>query len=124
MYNAFEPACSSCKYFIHHNRDIEELGLCQMFTNICYDNSKKGVTIPNFAHHCRNDENLCGKQGYLYEHKDIESKKAEIELEKELVELNNRCCGEVNETNEIEQLEKEFLDIFQKIKKHNKRKIF
>jgi hypothetical protein len=124
MHNAFEPACSTCKYFIRHNRDIEELGLCKMFTNICYDNNNNKFTMQNFAQHCRNDENLCGNQGYLYEHKDSESKKAEMELQKELIELNNRCCGEVNEKDEIEELEKDFFDIFQKIKKHNKRKIY
>lgn len=121
--NAFEPPCSSCKYFIPHNRHIEELGLCKMFTNISYNNNKSSA-MPNYAYHCRTNENLCGSQGYLFEHKDCENKKAELELQKELVELNNRCCGEVNETDEIEKLEKEFFEIFQKIKKHNKRKIY
>ena len=36
--------------------------------------------------------------------------------------LNNLCCGEVNEKydiDEYEQLEKEMLEIFQKMRKHN-----
>lgn len=121
--NAFEPSCLNCKHYLPHNRDVEELGLCKMFTNICYDKNK-GVTIPNYAYHCRNDENLCGQLGFLYEHKDSENRKAELELKNQLIELNNRCCGEVNESDEIEQLEKDFFEVFQKIKKHNKRQIF
>ena len=42
----------------------------------------------------------------------------------EFNEINNRCCGEVNESDEIEQLEKDFFDILQRIKKHNKKKIY
>ena len=38
-------------------------------------------------------------------------------------QLNNRCCGEVNETDEIEQLEKEFFEVFQRIKKYNKKRV-
>jgi hypothetical protein len=38
-------------------------------------------------------------------------------------ELINRCCGEVNEKDEIEDLEKEFFDLYQKMKKHNKKNI-
>ena len=38
--------------------------------------------------------------------------------------LTNRCCGEVNETDEIEQLERDFFFILQKIKKHNKKRIY
>jgi hypothetical protein len=94
-----------------------------MFTNICYDKNK-GVAIPNYAYHCRNDENLCGKLGFLYEHKDSENRKVELELKNQLIELNNRCCGEVNETDEIEQLEKEFFEVFQKIKKHMYQSIY
>jgi hypothetical protein len=40
-----------------------------------------------------------------------------------LDELNNRCCGEVNEQYEIEQLEKDFFDLYQKIKRFNTKKI-
>lgn len=37
--------------------------------------------------------------------------------------LINRCCGEVNETDELEELEREFFDIYQKMKKHNKKRV-
>ena len=122
---AFEPSCTSCKYFIPHSRQIDELGLCKMFTNNLYDKEKnRDINIANYAYHCREDEKLCGKAGFLYEHKDSENKKAELQLRNDLIELNNRCCGEVNETDEIEQLEKDFFEIFQRIKKHNTKKIY
>lgn len=41
--------------------------------------------------------------------------------------LENLCCGEINETNEIaeyENLEKEMLEVFQKMRKHNLKRIY
>ena len=46
------------------------------------------------------------------------------DISDEYEELKNRCCGEVNETEEIEQLERDFFEVFQKIKKHNKQRIY
>jgi hypothetical protein len=91
-----------------------------MFKNNVYYNNEIKL-INNLATHCRNNENLCGKQGFLYELKqDQEDKQISYEYD----ELQNRCCGEVNETDEIEQLEREFFEVFQKIKKHNKKRIY
>lgn len=64
--------CTNCKHFIpHKNNKIVSLGLCRIFgnkVNSNNDNSKKGSKIIyNFAQHCREDETLCGKKGYLYE---------------------------------------------------------
>lgn len=146
---ALEPSCTSCKHFIPNNRGDVDLGLCRMFRNTCYHRGKE-YNLPNYAIHCRDNENLCGKSGFLYEsitsadnsildinmdtnldketnlleQKKLEQKKLEQQIQNELIELNNRCCGEVNETDEIEQLEKEFFDVFQKIKKHNKKRIY
>jgi len=86
-----------------------------MFQNTAY--GRNDVLIPNFAVHCRNDDNLCGKPGFL--HEPIINNTPELVGAYE--ELNNRCCGEVNEKNEIEELERDFFEIFQKIKKFNKR---
>ena len=79
------------------------MGLCEIF---------KG----NFAQHCRNDKNLCGEKGFLYEEDERFSK----EVSNIYDELNNRCSGEVNEKEELEQLEKDFAEIYEKIKKYNK----
>jgi len=64
--------CANCKYFIpHKNNKIVSLGLCRMFgnkVNSNNDNIKKSEKIIyNFAQHCRDDENLCGKNASLYE---------------------------------------------------------
>jgi hypothetical protein len=132
--HSYDPVrlCSNCKYFIPHNRNIEELGLCKMFQNISYDKKTEAeIKIPNYAFHNRNNENLCGKAGFLYESKELDTPNSEINdnndkniISNKLNELNNRCCGEVNETDEIEQLEREFFEVFQKIKKHNKKQIY
>ena len=128
---AFDPPCSSCKHFITNNKGGLDLGLCKMFTNKL---SLKGdeVALPNFARHYRNDEQMCGKFGFLYEpannnHTETTSStisENEEELVNEYEDLKNRCCGEVNEVNEIEQLEREFFEIFQKIKRHNRKRVY
>ncbi len=106
-----------------------------MFKNKISNNGKS-IIFPNYAEHCRNNEHLCGKAGFLYESKKIEEEKNVVnkeevvndifdtEIQNDFDELNNRCCGEVNEKDEIEQLEKEFFEVFQKIKKYNKKRVF
>ena len=113
----YEPSCYSCKFYIPHKSN-PDLGLCKIFRDYVNSNNK-GLLVNNFAIHCRNNENLCGKDGFLYEFNNIEK-----QIETDYEELKNRCCGEVNETEEIEQLEKEFFEVFQKIKNHNKRKFY
>ena len=128
---AFEviPSCASCKWFIPNNKGNPDLGLCKMF-RYTYLHKGKEMIQHDFSTHCRSSENLCGKTGFLYE--PISGERQESMLEPKEVtdfvndydELNNRCCGEVNETDEIEQLEKDFFDIFQRIKKHNTKRIY
>ena len=55
----------------------------------------------------------------------IENKKNkfdETQIKNEYDTLLNRCCGEVNEKDELEELEREFFEIYQKMKKHNKKR--
>lgn len=63
--------CKYCKYFIpYKNNKISTLGLCRMFgTNVYNIVDKNGSQkmIYNFAQHCRDDENLCGKNATFYE---------------------------------------------------------
>jgi hypothetical protein len=120
---AYNPTCISCKNFIPYYSGNQEFGLCKMFKNIVYTKGQEKI-IHNYAIHCRNDENLCGKSGYLYEAMVDEDMSFIKQQENEFNELNNRCCGEVNETDEIEELEKEFFEIYQKIKNHNKKRIY
>jgi len=131
--NAFEPSCSTCNHYIE-NKIRPELGCCKMFKNFIYnDKGKEKKNLYEYSMHCRNNENLCGKSGFLYEEKiNIENliKNSdyidynEIEITDSFNELNNRCCGEVNEDYEIEQLERDFFDLFQKIKRFNTKKIY
>lgn len=128
---ALDPLCCSCKHFISNKRGALDLGLCKMFTTKVSP-KEDSISLPNFALRCRNDEKLCGKIGYHYEaiHQnssstDISSmNEQEIEIVNELDDLQNRCCGEVNENDELEQLEKEFFEVFQKIKKHNRKRMY
>ena len=127
---AFEPSCNSCKFYIPSNTNNPEFGFCRMFKNTCYNKGAQ-VLLPNYAQHCRENENQCGKSGLLYQPDNDITKEMNIQLEEydiniinEFNEINNRCCGEVNENNEIEQLEKDFFDILQRIKKHNKKRIY
>ena len=106
---SYSPACMSCKHFIPNKNLNNDLGLCKMFQETIYNNGY--IRLYNFATHCRNDENLCGKSGFLYEDNP--------EIIDQLNELTNKCCGEVNEKNEIEELERDFFEIFQRMKKYN-----
>ena len=59
--------CINCKYFIpYKNNKISDFGLCKMFGNKVGDKKNERV-VYNFAKHCRDDENLCGKNATLYE---------------------------------------------------------
>jgi len=65
--------CINCKNFIpYKNNKISTLGLCKVFGNkINNEHFNKNKIIYNFADHCRNDENLCGKDALLYESIDL-----------------------------------------------------
>jgi hypothetical protein len=126
---ALEPSCSSCKFYIQHKTN-PQLGLCELFK----EKGLNGVLIKNFATYCRSDENLCGKSGFLYEpkveHYESSNINEYINEDKNVIDitdqLNNMCCGEVNEKSEIEDyenIERELFEVLQKIKRHNK-KIF
>jgi hypothetical protein len=116
---AYEPSCTSCKYFTPHFKNNPDLGVCKMFKNT--PNKDTNVFISNFAVHCRNNEDLCGKTGNFYE-PDYEIIQKNFYNDYE--ELNNKCCGEVNEKDELEELEKEFFELFQKMKKHNTKRFY
>jgi hypothetical protein len=116
---SYKQSCTNCKWFILPNNVLNtDIGLCSRFKETYYDKGVEKVMY-NFATHCRSNENLCGKDALLYEENN-EIKQLNIEQD----DLNNRCCGEVNETDEIEQLERDFFEIFQRIKKHNKKRIY
>lgn len=133
---AFNPPCTSCKWFIpnkkvnnnnnnndNNNDSVNDYGLCGFYKHN-YELRGNVVTIYEFAAHCRNKETMCGEKGYMYESNDEKYVTTTRELKNTYEELSNRCCGEVNETSEIEQLEREMFEVMQKIKKHNTRHIY
>jgi hypothetical protein len=98
-----------------------------MFKDINYINGKERL-VYNFALHCRSSEDMCGKNGNLYESitsdsNEVNSKNNDIFADT-YEELNNRCCGEVNEQYELEELEKEFFELYQKMKRYNTKRIY
>jgi hypothetical protein len=115
---AFEPTCVSCKHYIP-NLTNSELSLCNFYKDGII--TKERDYLKNYAIYCRSDDNLCGKNGFLYEEN----------INKEIInkteELENLCCGEVNELKDIEeyeQIEKELFDVFQKMKRYNTKRIY
>lgn len=60
------PKCENCKWFVKGFGGNDNLGLCKIFsTKVIVKNSDK--SIYNFAQHCRDNEFLCGENGWLYE---------------------------------------------------------
>jgi hypothetical protein len=125
------PSCNSCKHFVPNikGNDFDNYGLCKIFKNVFYCNGDK-LTIYDFAMHCRNNENQCGKNGYLYQHFsekniiDYDNTGEEIKnLINQYNNINNDLSGEIIEKYEIEELEKELLSIFQKLRKFNKNQL-
>jgi len=80
--------------------------------------------IKNMAAHCRKDENLCGESGFLYESN-------RVELDNEKVQnyeyIKSVCSGNIVEDDyltKLEQLELELVNVFQKMRRHNKKIIY
>ena len=122
---AFEPSCTTCKFFVPHQTNPNpDLGLCKMFKDKIYSNKNDDeVLINNLAVHCRNNENLCGKSGFLYE--SINNKNDDPLENYEF--YDNFCCGEFTDKKDLEELdkiEKELFDIFEKMRKHNTLRIY
>ena len=124
------PDCTSCKYFIPNNNGNPDYGLCKMFKN-SFNCDGNTVEMFDYASHCRKNSNLCGDNGYLYELKSNDNSndnlnKDDVEISgilEKIDELKNQCCGEVCETNEIDEIERELFLLFQRLKKYKKKQI-
>jgi hypothetical protein len=108
MLFALEKSCSNCKFYIPTVRN-NDLGLCKVFKETPYVD--KNVAIHNFAIHCRNNENLCGKDGIFFE--------PAINYINEF-----RVDNDIDDDFEIEDIKKEFYEVLRKMKKHNKKRIY
>jgi hypothetical protein len=115
---SFEPACTTCRFFIPNTLNTN-FGLCKLFQENIYDNNNKEYIVNNVALQCRTNQNLCGKEGKLYQ--SINKKFQNYEYIRRV--SNNRCEYETN-LEKLEKLERELVDIFQKMRKHNTKKIY
>ena len=77
---ALEHNCASCGWFIKNNNGKMEDGMCKLFSTTTIHGKKQNV-IHEYAKHCRDNEDFCGKIGALYE--DM----IELNLQKEKLEL-------------------------------------
>lgn len=135
-----DKQCNTCKWFVP-NKIQPEYGRCGLFKEKIYIADQERL-ICNFAKHCRVNELFCGKEGRMYEtiSSTLAIEEKIIAFEKQYDELINKCdeCendgyGEVNETPDIEKLNKldeeiekftkEGLELLFKVKKFNKKKI-
>ena len=57
-----KPLCSNCKWMIPNKSG----SLCGVYKTK-YDLLGAKVIVHEYAEHCRNNEVLCGKDGYLFE---------------------------------------------------------
>lgn len=57
--------CENCKWF-SKNINNNNMDFCKLFS-INYDNNDVNKVTYNFAKHCRDNEFLCGKNGWFYD---------------------------------------------------------
>lgn len=112
---SFENTCSTCKFFIP--RSNLDLGLCGMFQDKVYNNNRCSL-VNNFAVHCRNNENLCGEHGFLYEPTIINKKYKYI---------NDLYCEELitnKRSNELVEIDNDLKKVFKNMKMHNTKHLY
>jgi hypothetical protein len=115
---SFEPSCTTCKFFIPNSLN-PNLGLCRLFQENIYDDNNKEYIVNNVALQCRTNENLCGKNGRLYQPVNTKFKNYEY-----VRKITNDKYEAEKDFEKIEEIELELLDIFQKMRKHNTKRIY
>jgi hypothetical protein len=119
--------CSNCKWFIsNENKEDLEDGFCEIFKNNDFKNNNLESRYKHVIE-CRKNNLLCGKNGYYFEPKTknyqimIEEEKSylkELEFLKEkMIEMEEQNCGEVNEIYDLDNWEKEYKHIKNRIEK-------
>lgn len=84
------PNCRTCKWFVPNIN--EEYSKCKMFRekkNELSENVGFDYIMYNYARHCRDNENQCGKNGYLYEKNDL-FEEEDIINKIEQLKINNK----------------------------------
>lgn len=116
---SFTPECSKCKHFIP-NDNSPVFGLCNMFQDAVYVKNEKTL-INNLAIHCRNDESLCGKKGFLFEPIQTDDVKHRFENYEYMKGICSHEYVEEDDLQHLESLEKEMVDVLQRMRRHNKK---
>jgi len=93
------PSCLKCKWFIPNKMGIDDYGLCRMHSNIYKMPNNMEFTVYEFAKHCRDNQNMCSKYGYLYEDNNngIEidnSVFTHFVKKEEKKDINNKMCND------------------------------
>ena len=118
---AFEPSCTNCKFYVP-NTIRPDLGLCNMFQDSIYHNNKQKL-VKNLAIHCRANENLCGKSGFLFESND-DDKSQRFENYEYIKSVCSNEFVEAADLNELEQIEKDLVEVFQRMRRHNTKMLY
>jgi hypothetical protein len=95
-----------------------------MFPDVVYYNNER-MLQKNIAVHCRKNENLCGESGFLYEQikmqQQCNNKYKKQNNNKYIKKMHVYDLVKNKTLKEIDKLEKEMVDVFQKMKRHNLR---
>ena len=116
---SYEPLCSSCKWFLPNKNGNVDYGFCKMNKN-SIPNRNSNIVMYDYAKHCRNNDNLCGKSGYLFEENKLNS----------LVNFDNTNSKKKYNVNEgyyninEKQYNKEIQQMLKRCKKHNIQNVY
>lgn len=117
--NNNKKLCVNCKWFIpNNNPNMKEYGLCKIYKNVLSDKTGEKI-IYDYAEHCRINEDMCGKTGYLFE--PLNSRELNFLNEKIKIlqdrydELTERFSVEIVEKKEIEEIDEEMYIVAQEI---------
>lgn len=120
-------SCKNCKWFINGINNEINNGLCRLFTV-----NLNGKPIYNLSSHCRDNEFLCGTNGWFYDEILTDSKKEYVNLlsdkeiehiesnTKEIFFSDNKNFFNTLSPNEINQIENDLTEL--KNNKLNKEK--
>jgi hypothetical protein len=93
-----------------------------MFQDSIYHNNKQEL-VKNLAIHCRANENLCGKSGFLFESND-DDKSQRFENYEYIKSVCSNEFVEAADLKELEQIEKDLVEIFQRMRRHNTKMLY
>jgi hypothetical protein len=113
--NNNKKLCINCKWFIpNNNPEMKDYGTCKIFKNVLQDTSGEKI-IYDYASHCRINEDMCGKTGYLFEPSnetalDELNEKMKV-LQTKYDEAVDRFSVEILENEEIKEIESDIREI-------------